>query len=464
MNKKRPPIVVVLGHVDHGKTTLLDAIRNTSVQAREAGGITQSIGATKIKSQAGEFTFVDTPGHAAFSKMREHGTRVADIALLVVAADDGPMPQTVEAINYIRQVNIPFIVVLTKTDLPSANIEKALTELEKLGILFEGRVGNTPFVELSAKKNEGIDNLLEILGLLTEISEIKGDSKGKLNAIIIETNKDKRGVVVSAIVRSGTLKVGSNIKAGNTFARIRGLFNESQKPINEAFPGDPVLILGFSTLPTIGTEITSSAHFPTPSPKFIPTGKIPEVKKGQVAVVLKASTTGSLEALANALPQNAVVIGKSVGDVTDGDVFLAKAPKAYIMALESKAPSQVKRLAETEEVDIFEFDIIYELTKKLEELISSSQEKFLGKAEILATFPYNNQQIAGSRILEGEIKLGDKIRLQRREDELGTAKITSLKREKENITVAKAGEQCGILFDKKLDFEVGDMILSVDSK
>lgn len=236
MKEPRPPIVTVLGHVDHGKTSLLDAIRQTNIQGREAGGITQSIGASMIHTKEGVITFVDTPGHAAFSQMRVRGTRVADIALLVVAADDGVMPQTKEAISYIRESETPMIVVLTKIDLPGANIERAITQLEQEGILFEGRGGTTPYVKTSTKTKEGMEGLLELIELMAQVEGIVADPGGSVEAVVIETNKDKRGAAVSVVVRNGTLKVGQILSSHKTSARVRGIFGEQNKPVKEVFP------------------------------------------------------------------------------------------------------------------------------------------------------------------------------------------------------------------------------------
>ncbi len=463
MKEKRPPIVVVLGHVDHGKTTLLDAIRTSHVASGEAGGITQSIGAGKILTKEGTFTFIDTPGHAAFKSMRALGAKVADIVLLIVAADDGAKPQTIEAINYIKEVGVPFIVVLTKTDLPSADTQKALSSLEEQQILFEGRGGNTPYIEVSAKNAKGINELLELIALLADVNEVLSDNSLPFSASVIETNKDNRGPVVSAVIKNGSIAVGDTIYAGNLICRVRGLFNDHGLSVKSLGPSDPALILGFSDLPLVGSEISASP-LPAGEPQSIQKEQLKTVKKGELAVYLKASTTGSLEALKDILPPKAILIGSGVGNITETDVFMAKAAGAVILAFEVKAGSSVKRLAETESVKIYTFDIIYELSQKAEELIAKGQEHFKGKAEILAIFPFNNKRIAGCRLTEGEMNIADKVRILRGERVLGESKIISLKRGKEEIKKALPGEECGILIAPQLDFEVGDMILSVDGK
>jgi translation initiation factor IF-2 len=463
MNKKRPAIVVVLGHVDHGKTTLLDTIRNSSVQLREIGGITQKTHTTRIKTPQGDFTFIDTPGHAAFSQMRSRGAKIADIALLVVAADDGPMPQTQEAIDYIKETKIPFMVVITKTDLPSADTQKTLSSLEEKEILFEGRGGTIPYVEISAKNKKGIDNLLEVLNLLSQLTDY--DTKDtKFSAVVTETNKDKKGLVVSAIIKSDSLKVGDTIVSDNHYAKVKGIFSEDQKPITQALPGDCVTILGFSSLPPVGSIVQKTLSKPNPETQKNPLSKIPKMQKGQLPVIIKSQTTGSLEAISQSLPKEFVIVKKETGDVTDADVFFAKTSNSPIFAFESKVPQQVKRLAETEGVSIYHFNLIYDLIKKADEILSSSKEKYLGQAQVLAIFPFSGKKVAGCKVSEGEITLGDTVKVQRKEEVvLPNANIISLKREKENIPLARSGEECGILLDTKFDFEEGDVILSVNS-
>ena len=260
MDKKniRPPVVVVLGHVDHGKTSLLDYIRKTRVALREAGGITQNIGASQIITKSGKkITFIDTPGHAAFNKMRSRGAKVADIAILIVASDAGVQPQTKEAIDHIRKSEIPFIVTITKVDLQTANSESVLNQLEKEGILLEKRGGDTPLIEVSSKTGQGIDDLLETISLLADITRIKGDPKKELEAVVIETSKDKSGPLVNVIVRNGTIKVGETLYIENGCAKIRNL-KTNKGNVKVVFPGDPAQILGFDLLPEIGTKLFST--------------------------------------------------------------------------------------------------------------------------------------------------------------------------------------------------------------
>jgi translation initiation factor IF-2 len=460
----RPPIVAVLGHVDHGKTTLLDNIRKSSVAVREAGGITQSIGASVVKtSDNRRITFIDTPGHAAFSNMRSRGAKVADIAILVIAANDGVKPQTKEAISFIREADIPIIVAITKMDLPAVDLDSVKEQLNKEGIKIEGRGGDVPVVALSGKTGKGIKELLEIVNLVSEVSEVKGSKEANLEAVIIETDKDKRGLLATAVVRNGRLGVGDEIVVESLSMKVRGLFDYKSKPIKEALPGDPVQILGFRDLPPVGSRIISKNDFTFKKERTKIEGKreIPEIKEGQIPVVIKASSTGSLEAVLENLPEGVVAVYSGVGDVIENDVFMAKSADAAILAFEAKIPSGVKKLANTEGVVVESFRIIYKLFDRLKSLLKEASDDTTGKAEILAIFPFSGKNVAGCKVIEGKLAKGDTFLVKRADVKIGEAKAISMKREKKDIDVAKAGEELGILFDKKLDFEVGDMVLSI---
>jgi translation initiation factor IF-2 len=461
--QSRPPIVTVLGHVDHGKTTLLDAIRKTSVAAREAGGITQSIGASIAVTKEGKkITFIDTPGHAAFGKMRSRGAKVADIAILVIAAEEGVKPQTLEALQLIKEAEIPFIVAITKIDLPSADIDGAKDQLAKQGVGFEGLGGDTPVVGVSGKTGNGVGELLETISLLSEVTQIEGDAQTELEAVVIETQKDRRGPLASAVVRNGTLKTGEMILADGVSTKVRGLFDYLGKAVKEAYPGDPVQILGFETLPPVGAKISSQTgdlvsqvSEKPPLPKF-------KLRKGEIAAIVKAGSTGSLEAVLGNLPPSIVVIDSGVGDIFESDVLLAKASGVgRIFAFEAGASVAVKNLARAEGVAIEEFKIIYELFQRLEELVKKGEVEILGKAEIIASFPFNNRKVAGARVLTGKIGKTDILSLLRGEKELGKIKAVSLKKQKQEISEAKAGEEFGIIFEPQLAFAIGDMIVSV---
>lgn len=465
MEKLRQPIVTILGHVDHGKTTLLDAIRKTSFAKREAGGITQSIGASEVQTKEGKrITFIDTPGHAAFSKMRSQGAKVADIAVLVVAADDGVKPQTKEALTHILEAGIPYLVAVTKIDLPSASLETVKGQLEKEGVLFEGRGGDVPLVGVSGKTGEGVDELLEVINLMAEVNEIKADEKGSLEAVVIETSKDRRGSLVSVVVRNGTLRVRDEIKADGIVARVRGLFDWQQKPVKEVLPGQPALILGFSELPPVGSMISySGVEVVLGERRRKVKEKRGSVKEeGQILLVVKSRNAGSLEAVMAGLPKEVSVVSSGVGEVSENDVFLAKASGAYIFTFGAKVSPAVSRLAATEGVRLESFDIIYKLFERLEELIEEGKRKILGRAQILASFPFDDKKIAGCRILQGKIKKNDLLILTRGEKEIGEVRVISLKKQKDEVNEVKEGEEFGVLFMPQLDFEKGDVLISVE--
>lgn len=460
MKESRPPIVTVLGHVDHGKTSLLDAVRKTSVAAREAGGITQGIGASQVETPEGKITFVDTPGHAAFSKMRARGAKVADIAILVVAADDGMMPQTREALKYILENKIPFIVAFTKVDLPTANIERVRGQLEAEQVFFEGRGGQTPAVEVSSKTGQGIDELLEMIHLVAGVSEFTADSESPLLASVIETNKDKRGTIVSVVVKEGTLKVGDEISTSGFLAKVKGLFDEKNKPTKAAFPGDPVAILGFTDVPEVGSDVIAKGGASTSKSGETSAVKRLKVGKEQLGIVLKAQTAGALEAIAAMLPEDAIVLHSSVGDITESDVFFAKTSGAIIVAFEAKPSGAVQKLAETDAVEIATFRIIYELGEFVAKKIEEVKSTVLGKAEILAEFPFNRTRVAGSKVIEGRIKKNDAILVMRGEKQIAQTKVVSLRRGKNDLDEAKVGEECGIILSPLPDFEKNDILVA----
>ncbi|MBI4153557.1 GTP-binding protein [Candidatus Woesebacteria bacterium] len=462
-SRTRAPIVIVLGHIDHGKTTLLDAIRKTNIVITEAGGITQATGASVVTTKEGKkITFIDTPGHAAFSDMRSRGAKVADIAILVVSADDGVKPQTKEALELIKETQIPVIVAISKIDLPSSDIEGAKGQLEKEGLLFESRGGDTPVVSVSAKKGKGIDELLETISLVAEVHEIKGDPTGSLEAVVIESSRDKRGAFANVIVRNGTLKVGEDIAVENVGSKIRALFNYKGESVREILPGEPAQVIGFNQIPAVGARLIKEGLEPS---SFAPTKevgkKLGKIKEGQIAVILKARSIGSLEALLGSLAPGIIVIDSGVGGVIGSDVLNAKSSNAWIFAFESDVSANVAKLAETEGVHIEKFEVIYELLERLSELLKKGQVEILGKAEILKVFPFNNKRVAGCKVSEGRIAKNDNIIVSRGEKEIGMAKAVSMKRQKNTLIEAKAGEEFGVIFEPQLDFEIGDVLVSV---
>ncbi len=364
-NISRPPVVVVVGHVDHGKTSLLDVIRKTSVTRREAGGITQSIGASvAITKEGKKITFIDTPGHALFGKMRSRGINLADIAILVVSSDDGVQPQTKEAIKLLQESKIPFVVAITKIDLATSNIESVLQQLEKEGVYFEKRGGDISYIGVSSKTEEGIAELLNLVSLVADVNEIKGNLNGELSGFVIETSRDKRGLLVSVVVKNGSIKTGEVIFVGNKKAKVKGIFDYGLKPIKEVSAGFPAQILGFEELPEIGAQITSKLEVKDTSSKN-PNVKMKENKDAKVKVFVKAKTAGSLEALLANIPEGIQVVGSGVGDVTESDIFFAKASNSLVFLFESKFASTIRKLAEMEGIKIERFDIIYGLIERL---------------------------------------------------------------------------------------------------
>lgn len=460
--KSRPPIVTILGHVDHGKTTLLDKIRKTNVAGKEAGGITQSIGASVITTQEGKkITFIDTPGHAAFSKMRSRGAKLADMAILVVAAHGSIKPQTKEAIKFIKEADIPYIVAATKIDLPSASVDVVSEQLIKEGVDLEDQGGSVALVPVSGKTGEGVNELLEMISLVCEMNEIRADFKGELEAVVIETDKDRRGLLASVVLRNGTLSVGDEIVVEGVTAKVKGLFDSQGKSVKVVLPGEPAQVLGFSELPPVGS-IVSHRKGKNLSGQMKKKSTQQKVKEGQIPIVLKAGSSGSLEAVIANLPPDIVVISSGVGDVIARDVFLAKSAKGVgrVFAFEAKTSSSVKKLAVTEGVEIEMFKIIYKLFDRADELISKDKEQVLGKAIIVDSFPFDKKRVAGSKVTEGRIAKNDELTLVRGEKELGQVKVISIRKGKQEVDIVKPGEECGILFVPQLEFEPSDMLLS----
>lgn len=471
--KNRPPVVAILGHVDHGKTTLLDHIRKTHVQEKEAGGITQSIGAYQAEFQGKKITFIDTPGHAAFSKMRSQGADVADIAILVVAADDGVKPQTIESISHIKEAKTPLIVAINKIDAPGASVETAKAQLTEHEVFVEGYGGNTPVVEVSAKKGKNINELLENILILTELEELPYKPEAKLEALIIEAQKDtKKGVLVSAIIQKGTLKIQDNIKTESASGRVRALYDENGKSKKQINPGEPVQILGFKNLPKVGEIITSiekgvQHDFLIEKPQNIPA--VLEENEDKLNIILKADTLGSLEAIRGNLTDEINIIHAETGNITESDILLASTTGSIILGFNSKATGSIKKLAEIEGVMIKSYTIIYELLEYLEKRVLSIleptiDEDVLGEAQILKIFDFGDIFIAGSQVNSGKISVGDTIHLKRNDKIIKDSRVKSLKTGKEDVNVVKSGNECGILLSPQLDIKKKDIIISYNKK
>lgn len=460
----RPPVVVVLGHVDHGKTTLLDRIRNTDIAAREAGGITQSTGAWQVRAGSGQtITFIDTPGHEAFSSMRQRGARIADVAILVVAADDGVMPQTSESIQYLVDSQTPFLVAITKVDLASADPGRVRDQLVQEGVLLEGKGGDVVSVEVSSTKGQGIDELLEMVLLLAQLHQISAEPQGSLEAVVVETKLDRRrGPVVSVVVKNGTLRLRDQVAADGVIGRVRGLFDQSQKAVGQVGPGMPAEILGFDKLPEVGSVVKRAQ--PDADASYRAEQKIAGKVAGKVAVIIKADTAGSLEAITNSLADKVQAVFVGIGDISESDVMLASTTQASLVGFNVRVPSQVARLAEEERVPVYNHRIIYELladVARWQKEKEEAKERMLGKATIIAQFPHaKEKRIAGAKVAEGRIAKNDRLRLVRDEEVLGAVRILSLKKGKASVAVVQPGEEFGVLFEPQLDFRLGDMLES----
>lgn len=471
----RPPIVAVLGHVDHGKTSLLDRIRQSRVAEREAGGITQKIGAyqVEVKSEAGvvgKITFIDTPGHQAFSKMRSRGASVADLVVLVVAADDGVMPQTLESVEHARLAGTPLLVAINKSDLPSADIERVKKQLSENGIMVEGYGGDVVCVPVSAKTGQGIRDLLEMIVLMGQMREIKVDRNGRLEGVVIESRKDKTGSSGTVIVKSGTLKIGDFINIEGVSSKVRGLMDENGKRVGETEPSQPVEVLGFEVPPPVGAKVlradglsNQSVLSPTAHPR------LPQEAERNLKIILKAETAGSLEALSAGLPQKVFVVWAGISEITESDIMLAHSTGARIFGFRVKAPKSVLELAENEKVEVKTYEIIYQLFEDLEkEVLKVFQpvptEEILGRAEIVDEFLLGGSRIAGCRVVEGKISKDEKSRLTRGGKPLGETTITSMRQKAKIVDEAKVKEEFGAVLAPALDFKVGDVLLSFRPK
>ncbi len=463
----RPPIVAVLGHVDHGKTSLLDYIRKTRVAQREAGGITQGIGAYQVEVDSQKITFIDTPGHQAFSKMRSRGASVADLVVLLVAADDGVMPQTIESLHHIQEAQVPFLVAINKIDLPGVDIERVKKQLFDNGVIIEEYGGDVVCVPVSAKTGAGVKDLLEMILLLAEMKEIRGDPAASLEAVVIESRVEKAGPVGTAIIRDGTLRVGEWILAENTPVKVRGIVDENHKRQMSAGPGQPVEIIGFNAPPPVGAKITNAKALGKEAKREekekIEKVEIPCEAADKLRIILRADSKGSLEALKENLPPGVFVVFSGVGDVLESDVFLGQTTQAEIIGFNVKASSEVSKLAETEKVSVKIYKIIYELLEDLEkkglEGVSYKVE-ILGRAVILKEFEVKDTRVAGCRVLEGRINRADIVIIKRGEKEIGETGISSMKHQKTEISESKEGEEFGVTFSSPLDFRTGDVLIS----
>lgn len=489
----RPPVVTIMGHVDHGKTSLLDYIRKANVAAKEHGGITQHIGAYQVKTGDSLITFLDTPGHAAFTAMRARGAQVTDIAILVVAADDGIMPQTIEAIGHIQAAKVPMIVAVNKIDKPGANPDKVLSQLTEHGVVPEQFGGQTITANVSAITGEGVPNLLELIALQAEIMELKADPKGEFRGVVVEAKLDKgRGPVATVLVKEGTLKIGHMVIVGNTFGKIKAMTDYQNERINVAGPSVPVEILGLNEVPGAGDFVEVAAgereareiatdRANTARAKSLEAPKrsisLRDLKRqiendGQktLNLLIKADVQGSVEAVKGLLEKVAndevevKIIYAAVGAITESDVLLASAADGIIVGFNARPEGKAKVEAERAKVEIRTYTIIYELVEDIEAAIKGMlepkfEEQALGRVEIRMAFKLTKQgHVAGCHVVEGSVKRGCQCRVIRDREVVYEGKIDSLKNVKQDVREMNAGQDCGIQFDDWTGFKVGDVI------
>ena len=493
----RNPVISVLGHVDHGKTTLLDSIRNTNVTKQEEGGITQKIGAYQADTKQGTMTFIDTPGHAAFSEVRARGANSTDIVILVVAADDGLQPQTEEAISHANAAEVPIIVAVNKIDLEGADLERVKNELSSKELVPEDWGGNTQFISVSALKGEGIDALLEAVSLEAEVLELKAHHNGPAHGVVLDSSTEKgKGAVATVLVQEGTLKAGDMILVGEQTKKIRSLVDENSKSLKSAGPSVPVLISGLDSPPKAGEDfvvVTSEKMAKEISTERSKRARESRLARQQITnleslfdselskviklnLVIKADTHGSLEAILGSLKNFASeevrlnIVHDSVGGINNNDVNLAITTNASIIGFNVRADSSSKKLAEAESIDISYYGIIYDLLDGIKETIEGHlepdiKEEVLGTAEVKDTFKSPKFGfIAGSIVIDGTIKINKFVRVIRDDIVVFEGRLDSLRRHKDEASEVSTGTECGIGIENYSDVKVGDKIEVFDKK
>ncbi len=490
--KARPPVVTILGHVDHGKTSLLDAIRQTDVAAGEAGGITQHIGAYQVEKKGRLITFLDTPGHAAFTQMRARGAQGADIVILVVAADDGVMPQTKEAIAHAKAARVPMIVALNKVDKPNANPERVKQQLAEQELVPDEWGGTTMVVPVSAKQKQGIDDLLEGVLLVADSNEIRANPGGKVIGTVIEAEVDKsKGTVATLLVQNGTLRAGDIIVAGTTHGKLRAITDFKGKPIQKAGPATPVSVLGLNDVPSAGDifEVVASerearqivtarmeaAKTQAQSRKKVSLEDLfANVQAGEAKelnLIVKADVQGSLDPIIselNKLGQGEIgikILYAETGNIGENDVMLASASNAIVIGFNVQADVAARRLAEKEGVDIRLYEIIYRMTEDIEKALKGMLEpevveKVIGRAQVLQVFTASKfGRVAGCKVTDGELKRGARVRLYRGTDLIYEGDLSSLRHEKEDVKEIRQGFECGVGFKSFNDIQPGDQLV-----
>lgn len=492
----RPPVVTIMGHVDHGKTSLLDYIRNTHVVSKEAGGITQAIGAYQVEINGNKITFIDTPGHAAFTEMRARGAKITDIVVIIVAADDGVMPQTKEAIDHAKSAKVPIIVAINKIDKTTANVDKIMSEMSEYGLTPEEWGGDTIFVKLSAHTGENVDLLLENIIALAEMEELKANPKRYAVGTVIESKLDKnKGVTASLLINNGTLRLGDPIVVGSTFGKVRTLKDCNGKDLTSAEPSMPVEITGLNEVPVAGDKFMAFEDEKTARSVAEKRSVLEKEKKftkkavsledlferiesghKEINVVLKTDVKGSEEAVKNALEKinvegvKVTVIRSGVGTITESDVVLASASNAIIIGFNVVPSSKTKEAAKNYNVDIRLYNIIYKLVEEIESAMKGMldpeyEEVTTGEAEIRQIFKFSKVgNIAGVHVTSGVVKNNSECKLIRDGVIITTTKIKSLQREKDQVKEVKSGFDCGITLENYTDIKVGDIILTFEMR
>ncbi len=481
----RPPVVVVMGHVDHGKTSILDHIRKTHIADRESGGITQHIGASVAEYKGKTITFIDTPGHEAFSQMRVRGSKIADIAILVIAAEEGCKPQTKEAVAAIKKAGLPVIVAMNKTDLPQANIEKVKRDLEKEDLLVEDWGGNVPAISVSAKTGQGIDELLEMILLVAEMENLQADLTAPASGIVIESSLDhRRGPSASILLQNGTLSLGEIVATDTAFGKIKSLEDSRGQKIDRLLPSFPAVAIGFESVPIIGEpfEVVASAQAAQDLVKNSAAQTVaaetdedkPENKEGQktIKIIIKADVLGTLEVLRETIGQIPAnddvaidIISGGAGEINLNDVKMARGGNTTIIGFKVKINPDAKAMAERDKIRVMNFGVIYEMIEWLRlymEKIRTPKvsRKDLGKMKVLLSFwADKNRQIVGGKIVEGGVKKGVKIEVFRNENSVGQGRLINLQKNKKDIAEARKGDEVGILYEGPEKIQEGDYLV-----
>ena len=482
----RPPVITIMGHVDHGKTTLLDAIRKTDVAARETGAITQHIGAYQTKVDGRKITFLDTPGHEAFTAMRSRGAQATDIVVLVVATDDGVMPQTTEAISHAKSAGVPIVVAINKIDKPDGDPERVKRQLADLGLIVEEWGGDVICVPISAKKGQGVPDLLENLFLFADILALKADPSGTAEGVVLEARLDRtKGPLATLLIQKGTLKVGDIVVAGDTWGKIKAMFDDNGKQIRKGEPSTPVAVMGINGIPKAGdifsvvgnehqarsvvekqrTRVARTLLSLSTLSSQISTGKIKELN-----IILKTDMEGSIEPIKNSLERLSTekvavrIIHSASGSITESDVLLASASGGIIIGFNAATAPGAKQLAETEGASIQNYDVIYKLIEDVDKTLKGMLEPtyadvLSGRAEVRVVFTSKAKgKVAGAYVIEGKIQRDGKVKIIRQKEVICESKVSSLKRFKEDVTEVSAGLECGVGVEGFTDFEPGDII------